>query len=153
MTGLLLLALLLGPGTALAVGVNAPGEARDDLERQLARLDSGSPAKRRLAVRSLRSMVKAEVRRSAGRSADDLVVVEARMILQDLDVRLSPRCAQLLSEPELTRPCASILTRLESTGALPALRRAYEAEDRPGVKRHLQRAIDTLQSYQREEGE
>lgn len=151
MSGLLLLALLLGSAEALAVGVNAPGEARDDLERQIARLDSGTPAKRRLAARSLRSMVKAEVRRSAGRADDDLVVVEARMILQDLDVRLTPRCAQLLREPQLTRPCASILTRLESTNALPALQEALSLEGRPQARRSLQRAIQTLQAYAQEE--
>lgn len=151
MTGPVLFAWLFWQASAMAVGVKVPGSAPEDLERQLARLDSGDPAKRRLAARSLRSIVRAEVRRSARPTVDDLVVVEARMLLQDLDARLAPRCVSMLSEPEMTRPCAQILMRLESTQSLPALKQARAAATRRGTQRSLDRAIRTLESYRREE--
>jgi hypothetical protein len=147
---LALLALLLA-GPAHATGAKLPGALPAGVDDHLRRLDSGEPAKRRLAIRALRTVVRAEVRRSADGQPDDLLRDEARMILTDLDARLAPRCTEGLAIPELTIPCADILRRLETTQALPALEQARATETRPRARRRLDRTITTLQGFAREQ--
>ena len=150
MTALLLVAALWA-APARATGASDPrGGAGSSVGDWLADQDSGEAAKRRLAIRTLRGVVRAEVRRSGRPGGDELVRQEAALILQDLDHRLAPRCAAGLTTPELTVPCADILRRLETTDALPALRAALATEARGRARRRLQRAIGTLEGYRGE---
>lgn len=140
------------PGPARAVGARLPGSPDPDWEELLSRLDSDIPARRRLAARSLRARVRAEVRRSAREQSDDLLVAEARLLLDDLDRRLVPRCADLLQAPEAAAPCAAILRRLEAFDELPRLREAIHANPATSARRALRRAIRDLERWKAEAG-
>lgn len=152
MTPLLALLALALARPAGATGADLPGALPPGLDDHLADLDSGDRAKRRLAARSLRVLVRGEVRRSSTRQRDELVRDEARMTLADLDARLAPRCVEGLGNPELTVPCADILRWLETTTALPALERALAAEPRPRARRRLDRTIQALRAFAAEPG-
>lgn len=146
MKHLALLLLSLG-GAAHAAGVQAPGQAPPQLADYLEDLDSGDQAKRRLAARTLRTMVKVEVKRSARVGGDDLQRDEALLSLQDFDKQLAPRCMEYLAAPALAVPCADILRLLETTEALPALREAAATTTRRRALRRLRRTIDALELY------
>lgn len=143
---ILTLALTLA-SPARATGARLPGTLPPDLDDHLADLDSGDRAKRRLAARALRSLVRGEVRRSSDQQPDELARDAARLTLTDLDARLAPRCAQGLTSPELTIPCAEILGSLETTWALPALEQALALEQRHRARRRLDRTIALLRTY------
>jgi len=139
--------LLVVASPAHAVGaVKAAGQPPPDFQDYVVDLESPDPHRRRLAIRTLRGRIHAELRRSA-RSGDPLVRDEATLVLDDADHGVAPRCIEDIDQPELTRPCADILAMLETTAALPALRSQLSIGTRAAARHHLERAITVLESY------
>jgi len=147
----LLLVSCLWSSQALAAGVVAAGQAPPGVDDYLADLDGGDKAKRRLAARSLRGMLRGELRRASTKNSADISHIEALMLLDDLDRRLVPRCVEVLQEPALMVPCADILRLLETTTAIPALQQAIATRTSRRAHRHLRRALQILNEYKRED--
>ena len=136
--------LLLLSITASAQSIKEPvPRPRPETPEELVSALGGSHAPDQLcAARELRRLTRMSLKETASR--DPIRSLEARQFLAVFDNTLAPLCIELLTEPKLTRPCADILSLLETDAALPALK-ARLPETARGTQRSIERAIQTLE--------
>lgn len=108
-------------------------------------LEADRKGDRLLAARELRRMAQSARRQS--QSKNPFRAQEGLVLLADLEREVGPAARRAVVKHEnIRRPCAQILAYLGDPMALPELRRALELEERKGVVKQLQRAIDTLEA-------
>lgn len=145
-----LLWLLLCPAARAVGNAGIPGQQPPTVQELAQDLGDGDAPERRFAARSLRGMVRQDVRRSARANAPGVDLAEARLALQVYDDLVAPACIEALTLPEVTGACADILRQLETPAALEPLRAALLVEVRNGARRRLARAIRFLELVQAE---
>ena len=140
---LLLLATLHG-----AWAVNAEPAVATPQQGLVSLLDdlSGSrPPDRLFAARELRRQVRGAIRATRRNRPGSLASDDAMAQLEDFDRTVAPRCISVLGKDDVRLHCAEILGMLETAEALAPLRAALEQEQRPRVRRHIQRAITLVE--------
>jgi hypothetical protein len=108
----------------------------------------GSDAPNRLyAVRVLRRRVRTAWR-LAVKDGSDMHLLEARQTLSEFDSLVAPRCIRQLDVPATLRPCAQILGMLETSAALPSLRKQLAQPNGWSTRRAIDKAIRRIEAAQ-----
>ena len=102
-----LLWLLLCPAARAVGNAGIPGQQPPTVQELAQDLGDGDAPERRFAARSLRGMVRQDVRRSARANAPDVDLAEARLALQVYDDLVAPACIEALTLPDVLRRVAA----------------------------------------------
>jgi len=117
------------------------------LEDWIRDLEGDDKSDRLFAARELRRQLAAAQRRLDRGRGDELRREEDRVFVGDLRIRLvGPARRALVAHKNVRRPCADILGLLGDPSALPDLRFALEVDQRRSVQKHVQRAVDEVES-------
>ena len=114
------------------------------IEAQIDQLESEIPKKRRLAAMSLRRMTKKYTRVADREHGDEVQIMEARQALMVFDDELTRTCIDQLAVENLTGLCADILGLLGSEKAQAPLESQLQREDRRGVARRIEKALEAI---------
>ena len=135
--------------TLLVVAV-APGQQRapsdPSLEAKINELESENAKKRKMAAMALRRMTRHYTRVADREHGDEVVVMEARQALMVFDDELARTCIDQLDVQNLTGLCADILGLLGTAEAEAPLEAQLEREDRGGVERRIEKALEAIRA-------
>jgi HEAT repeat protein len=119
-------------------------ESDPSIEARIEELESGNPKKRKLAAMSLRRMTRKYTRVADRETGDEVQIMEARQALMVFDDELTRTCIEQLAVENLTGLCADILGLLGNERAEAPLETQLQREDRRGVARRIEKALEAI---------
>lgn len=128
----------------------APAEEPDSVPALVRGLRHAEAVERRYAARALGREAALAARiddHSVPGSDRDL---EARLLLQELDLLVIEPCIAAFDHPEVRRGCARVFAAVEATRALPTLEAALTQELGLFTRRAVQDAVTTLRAVEEE---
>ena len=132
---------------SVAVAPNQQRAASDpSLEARINELESENAKKRKMAAMALRRMTRQYTRVADREHGDEVVVMEARQALMVFDDELARTCIDQLAVQNLTGLCADILGLLGTEEAEAPLEAQLELEDRRGVERRIEKALEAIRA-------